>query len=103
MTVAVEEGIWRQVKARASETGKSIPEAVEWAFRLYLGNQKPLREEPVPLPRDVDTLSPVERLSALVNQRVGGGVIKTAKQVAMERERMRGDESGSQVPYDEEE
>ena len=93
--IEVEEGKWRLLRAQAAEEGRPVKEVVGDAIRRYLDDpvgsarQSPSSEELVP-PSRVG-----QALAAL--QAAGLSGVKTAKQLAEERERRRGDEGGSQI------
>ena len=109
--IGVDEELWGRMKARAASRGELIGEVVGRAFRQHLAwredgssessAETALRPQSEPSSPELEsTLTPVERLRALVNT-VRPGSVLTAREVARAREARRGDEGGSQVPEDE--
>lgn len=109
--VGVDEGLWKGMKARASLLGKSVPEVVNWAFRVYLSNQE---DSGVESPKNIAEMAAggvsgsvesesqaerVARVRALMNAEVPGSVT-TGRALTTTA---RGDESGSQERSDDDE
>ena len=110
--VKVDEALWARVRARALESKKSVPEVVEWAFRMYLASKtEPVIENVSTVqyskveesagfqgPTVLETLRrpTAAEIAALVNT-VKPGSVTTGRRLTTTAP---GDESGSQVRDD---